>query len=463
MNENFETENTDDGKLVEKYIHMKNTHEKVFFDSEEFEQLVDHFLEKSDVDEVLRIINYGFEIYPNNYFLRLRHAQILGLNGKIRHGISVLDDLVEEYPSEQEIFVSRSSLYAQINEYQKAINDLLRVVDMVQDEEEDELCLTLALLYQKIDKNDIAKQYLEKGLDINPSNEAILYEMTFLFSRNQNEKDGIGFFEDFLEKNPYSSDGWFNLGNLYVAKNNHEKAIWCFDFCTAIEEYFNSAHFNKANSLVHLKKYEQAIETYKLTLEDEDYDSITLNHIGDCYEKLEDFPKAMEYYERALEYNEFFPEAWINKGVMYDAEEKWAESIACFDKALKLDPDDIDNVKVLITAYIKHDLFESKIADFNELLDFRNSIEDFSNFIDYLISLAEYELTLLLLSENSYQAYGDIINHKKIVCYYKLGNINKAREIFSLLLEKNSINKDFLINIAPEIFDRLNLFNFSQN
>ena len=84
MNDNFETENTDDDKLVKKYIDMKNSQEKVFFDSEEFEHLVDYFLEKSDVDEVVKVINYGFELYPSNYFLRLRHGQVLGLNRKIR-------------------------------------------------------------------------------------------------------------------------------------------------------------------------------------------------------------------------------------------------------------------------------------------------------------------------------------------------------------------------------------------
>ena len=122
---------TDDGKqyqgesetdnLVKRFERMIEENDQKYFDLEEFETIIGHYLSKGLVEKAKKVLQYASSLFPENLMLQLREAQIIASMGKHIQAIPRLKTLLAFEPHNEEIHLSLASIYSQIKEHRFAI------------------------------------------------------------------------------------------------------------------------------------------------------------------------------------------------------------------------------------------------------------------------------------------------------------------------------------------------------
>jgi tetratricopeptide (TPR) repeat protein len=355
-----------------------------FFDADVLEQIIDHFLIKNQIKKALKACEHAMYQFPYSNLFKLRKAQIVSAIGKLDESLELLEQLDDQQENSSELFATKASIYSQLKKHQKAIEFFKLAIENCQEEELDELYLDLAIEYETVKEFDNAIITLTKIIEINPNNEAALYEIAFCYDLSKEFEKSIEFYTKYIDSHPYSFTAWYNLGNSYCRIENFEKAVWAYDYCTIINDKFASAFFNMGNALGNLGKFKEAIEAYLTCLEMDGEDGLTLNYLGEAYEKLEEYDKAIEFYQRALKTNDQLSEPWLGIGIVKDLQGYTKESINFIKKAVALKDDNADYWHVLAEAY-------EKLEDWDEAtIAFEKSIELSTHTnLDAIISLAK--------------------------------------------------------------------------
>lgn len=172
----------------------------------------------------------------------------------------------------------------------------------------DQIHLDLAFEYENLEEYDDAIACLKNALELNPENEAVLYELAYCYDLAGADEACITFFRNFTNEQPYSSVSWYNLGNVFAKLERYEESNWALDLAIAIDERFSSAYFSKARNLLIGSKFEEAVACYEETLVFDGPQAITYSFIGECYEKMDRYEQALMGYQSTS------PSRWTPNG-----------------------------------------------------------------------------------------------------------------------------------------------------
>lgn len=338
---------------IERFEAMLRSDESGFFDTDVFEDIIDHYLFSNQLKKAMRCVDMAIHHYPLTTVFKLRKAQILLNSGKLEATLRLLDDVEHLEPGNEELLVTKAAVYSQQKKVKLAIEYFEKALETIGMDDADELYLDLAIEYENNKEYHKAIDVLTKALSINPENESALYELAYCYETEEKYGEAIKYYEYFIDQNPYSYIAWYNLGNAYSKLENFEKAVWAYDYCNIIFEGFLSAFYNKGNALCHLENFDEAIEAYRSSLTNTASDAITYNYIGECYEKLGAYREALEYYRKAIDLNPELPEPWLGIGVVYDCMNRHKSALPYFEKVVKMEEDNPDAYILLAEAYKK--------------------------------------------------------------------------------------------------------------
>ena len=101
-------------------------------------------------------------------------------------------------------------------------------------------------------------------LEIDPANDAALYELANIYHDHNKEMDAESFIRRAVTVKPDNVWYWTLLADIYKKANNYKDAILVFDqlisLSAAVEEYY----YDKASALLNLKKTKEALAVYQL-------------------------------------------------------------------------------------------------------------------------------------------------------------------------------------------------------
>jgi len=309
MSENFDQFSEEEiNELKQKFIQMKDTSLGLYFDVDEYEQLIDYFFEKEDTENIEIALQYALEQHPNNYDFLLKKAQLLALYGQDEQGLQILDDIAS-LGNDPDYFMIKGTLLSNLQKYREAIEEYTKALNQGQDL--DEVYANIAFEYENLEQYDKAIEYINKVLDINPENETALNEAGICFEMSNQSEKAVEYFNHFLDLHPYSRSAWFNLAIAFNSLGKNKKAINAYEFSLAIDEDQASALFNIANIYAGMNEHHKAIKYYNETLSKETPDTITYYYMGESYEKLDNFDKALDCYRKSCDINSGFHEAYV--------------------------------------------------------------------------------------------------------------------------------------------------------
>ena len=282
---------------LKRYESMLRSNKVIFFDSDEFENIIHHYLENGKIAKAKRAISLGLSQHPSSVTLKLLEVEILIFEDRLDKADRMLAQLHAIEPENEEVYIQKANVYSKQNNHTKAIELLNTALQYSQDEAD--VYSLLGMEYLFLDDFENAKTNFMRCLEIDQEDYSALYNIIYCFDFLEQHKEAIDYLSLFIDKNPYSEVAWHQIGKQYIEIKAYHKALTAFDFAIISDDYFIGAYLEKGKVLEKLKRYYEAIENYKITLELDDPTSFALLRIGKCYERLNND----EYANRILRQN----------------------------------------------------------------------------------------------------------------------------------------------------------------
>ena len=441
-------------EIVNRFEKMLKNDEHYFFDVDDFEDIIEYYIEESNARKALKVIDFALLQHPDSFILLLRKAQLLAATNKPQKSLDLLGKLENIEPTNLEVHLTKGNIFSQLRQHSKAVEAFRKTLEYAE-EDIDDILLNIAFEYTNMGKYDKAISYLKEALEVNPENESALFELSFCFEIKGKPEDSIEYYNEFIDNHPYSSSAWFNLGIAFSKQQLYEKAIDAYDFAIAIDEHYSSAYFNKGNALASLEKYNEAIEVYKETFKYEEPDALAYYYIGECYEKLFDYDKAISFYRKASKLDPYLADAWIGIGMVLDEQGKQNESVHYLKKGVEIDKRNAEYWYILGDLQKKRGFTEEAQLAYEKVIEL--DTENYDIWMDYSDMFykageTDHALNVLYRGLQHQASTPNALLYYRITAYLlEKGYKNEATDMFTLGLELDFKNHVSLFNYAPQL------------
>lgn len=333
--DNFENHLNED---IQRFEEQFASQDFGFYDSDRLEAIIDHYLMNGAYSKGEVAAEVGIQQYPFYALFRIRRAQAMSGQGKLKEALEVLDDAERIEPSSMELVLTKATIFSQLRDSRRAVNFFRKALELAENEDKDEIFLDLASELEQLRDFKGAVEVLEAAMQHNPQNEGALYELAFCFDQMGNNQLAIKSYSRFLDENPYSFTAWYNLGNTYTKAEQYADAVTAYEYCTAINDRFAPAFFNLGNAQLTLEQYSEAVESFERCLELDGDDPLTYCYLGEANEQLNNLDLAWDYYQKSLNLAPNLAEAWLGLGIVKDLQGKPKESLHYIERALEIEP-----------------------------------------------------------------------------------------------------------------------------
>src|SRR5690606_18350231 len=318
-------------RSLSKFESMLKTNKVFFFDSEEFEDIILHYMDTGRMNLAKKALKLGLEQHPKSTGLQLVQVEMLVYEDKLEIAEKILNELFAIEPTNEEIYIQKANILSKRDQHEKAVEQLQIALTFTDDLAD--VYSMIGMEYLFMDDLEQAKTYFIKCLESDTEDYSALYNVVYCFDFLDQNEEAVSYLEKFIDKNPYSEVAWHQLGRQFYALKNYEKAVWAYDYATLIDEKFLGAYLEKAKSLEKLKKYQEAIDCYKMTLELDDATSFALLRVGKCYEKLGNIELALKYYHKTVHEDPLLDKAWIAITDFYIRQKNYQKALYYANKA----------------------------------------------------------------------------------------------------------------------------------
>lgn len=322
---------------VSKFESMLKKNHISFFDVDEFEEIVEYYLELGKMTKAKHALQIGRNQHPSASSLKLFEIEVMIFEDNLQQASYLLAELEAVEPYNSEVYVQKANLYSKLNDHEKAI-ELLKFALPLTDDLVDIYAL-IAMEYLFIENYEKAKKYFRKCLMEDIEDYMSLQQLLFCYDILEENDEAISFLNAYLDRNPYCEVAWHYLGKQHLIKENFTESLNCFNFAIASDDTFTGAYFEKAKVLEKIQNYTQAIENYKITLTLDDASPLTYLHIGRCYEKMNDCSMAERYYLKAVHEDPQLSKAWVTLSDFYYKQKNYEKALKYINKALLIEDD----------------------------------------------------------------------------------------------------------------------------
>lgn len=326
---------------VARYESMLQRGTRAFFDVEDLELVIDHYLHENDARRAKEALDFAKAQHPGSVELMYSEAVVLMNLGRLNKALEVLDALGKLEPWSAEVHLHKGSILSQLRNYRRAIEHYRKALDLAE-EGHDEILLDIAFEHESLNQLEEAVSHLKRALEVNPENEGVLHELAHCWERMGADQVAVAFFRQFTNEHPYSFVAWYNLGNALSRLDRLDESNEAIDLCLAINDSFTSALFTKARNLLLTGQYGGAIVCYEEAMSIEGPQAVAFSYIGECFEKLERFEQALIHYDQAIALDPNWVDAWIGRGVVKDVQGRLTEAIKDLETAVRLAPNSSD-------------------------------------------------------------------------------------------------------------------------
>ncbi len=324
--------------ILSQYEQMIRNQEIRYFDVDEFENIIDYYLETGQVDHAIDASEQGIKQHPGALSLPLKKAQALADRKNHREAMIMLHAIEQRDPENGDIHMIKGSVFCQTGKIKEAVTSFEKALELA-GEDQDDVLFEIALSFEYAHHFRIALKYLMRAYHNDRSNFELFYDIANAHEHLHEYNKAIEYYRKYLDYDPFSENVWYNLGMLYYKTNQFEKAIEAFNFAIAINERYASALLKKADTLYMSGEYRHAALSYQDFLAVEPENIIALNHAGNCFLKLGQNEKAKDYFARSIELESGHAEAWVGMGSALKNKGHLDDAIYHYNKAVSLDPE----------------------------------------------------------------------------------------------------------------------------
>lgn len=387
----MEFSHSDNNNLpLTKFESMLKTNHILFFDSEEFENIIHHYLNQGKIALAKKAIRLGLDQHPTSTNLKLFKVEVFVFEDNLIEADTLLNELYILDPMNEEIHIQKANILSKKDKHEKAIEVLKKALELTDDVVD--LYSLIGMEYLFLDQFENAKVFFIKCLEVDLEDYSALYNIIYCFDFLDQNEEAIEYLNIFLDKNPYSEVAWHQLGKQYLTIKKYKKALTAFDFAIISDDTFIGAYLERGKVLEKLKRYNEAIESYNLTLSLDDPTSYALLHIGKCHEKLGNSDLAVQYYYKTVHEDPLLDKGWIAITKFYNKQKNYQKALYYINKAINIDTENVVYWKLYAQINQRLKYYEEAERGYKKTLELGNyELNTWVSRGDLLIKLGELQ------------------------------------------------------------------------
>ena len=254
-------------QVVEKYESMLEAHDSVYFDSEEFEYIIDHYTQHNQLKRSRQAVEMAMSQHPESNMLKIKMARQYLLENDAQRAFDIMQH-VERVDEEEDpdYFLTLGSCLAALGKSEEALENYFSALPYFDEDEKFELYNAIAYEYQHMQKYDLALEFYHKALPFADESDTIYHEIRCCYLSAGRKEDALAFFQQLIDKDPYNSKAWTNIGDVYRMMGQYEESIDPYEYALSIEPDDLWTNMHLADIYYDLGRYKEAIDTLEEAL-----------------------------------------------------------------------------------------------------------------------------------------------------------------------------------------------------
>ncbi|PKQ44308.1 tetratricopeptide repeat protein [Confluentibacter flavum] len=438
-----------------KFESMLKTNHVLFFDSEEFENIIHHYLNEGKIALAKKAIKLGLQQHPTSVNLKLFKVEIYVFEDKLIQADELLNELYILEPHNEEIYIQKANIFSKKDDHLQAIDVLKKALELTDDAVD--VYSLIGMEYLFLDEYEEAKVYFMKCLEEDFEDYSALYNVVYCFDFLNQTEECIEYLNLFLDKNPYCEVAWHQLGKQYFELKKYKKALASYDFAIISDDTFVGAYIERGKVLEKLNRFEDAIESYSITLKLDDPTPYALLRIGTCYEKLNNPDLAIQFYEKTLHQDPSLDKGWIAITRFYIKKRNYQRALYFINKAINIDTEHVIYWKLYSQINQRLNFYEEAERGYKRTLELGNyELNTWLSRGDLLIKLGEPQAAIYNF-EQAVDFYPENaeIEYRLAGLYFTLNESDKGTFHLKNGLKYNEDYTFILDELFPEIINKV--------
>lgn len=445
---------------LSKFESMLKTNKVLFFDSEEFEEIILHYLDSGKSSLAKKALKLALEQHPKSTGLKLVQVEMLIYDDKLDIAEKLLNELYAIEPNNEEIYIQKANICSKRDQHEKAVEHLKMALEFTDDYAD--VYNLIGMEYLFMDKLEEARDSFIKCLEEDLEDQSALYNVVYCFEFLDQNVEAIAYLNNYINKNPYSEIAWHQIGRLNYGLKEYEESIRAFEYATLIDEDFIGAHMEKAKSYERLNRFEEAIESYTRTIELDDATSYALLRIGKCHEKLGNTALAMQFYNQTVHEDPLLDKGWIAITDFYVRQNNFQKALFYVNKAIAIDNQNKQYWKRYATINKKMNFYEEAEFGYRKAVEFGDTeLDTWLFWVDLLKFLGEFDGAIVsLLQATEFYPESDEIEYRLAGLYFMIQDNTKAKFHLSNALRLNFDNYIIIEDLFPAVWAKKTVKNY---
>ncbi|RQP14022.1 MAG: tetratricopeptide repeat protein [Chryseobacterium sp.] len=408
MNEFFNND------AVRRFEEMVDNGEELFFDSEEYEDIISYYLEMGDYQYAELAVGYAEKLYPGSLEIQVRKLELLLERNQNAEAKVLLKELSDRAEDNLDYIICCAKYFSNMGNPRKAIAYCELALE--KQEDEDFIHNFIADEYRSLDDPFNAIKHYKKALMYEPDDAYSLESIMVCYGELKKSDEALVFINEYLDKRPYNDCGWYEYAMFQFGQKKYTEAIRGFDYILAIGAESVSVYTNKAACYEALEEWQKAIDCYREAADLEETRSYTYYRIGLCYRQLKQPLAALTAFQQALKEDPQFFLAMSELSDIHEGLGNMKEALHYAKETIALNSANTEYQKRLAFLLIDAGQFEESLEPLKTLVE--KEPGRFYNWYAYsevLMLIGEYPDAKEVLT-------GAVQIHPRAELYYQLSN-----------------------------------------
>jgi tetratricopeptide (TPR) repeat protein len=411
---------------ISKFERMLETNHLYFFDAQEFEDIIVHYLGFGENQLAKKALKMALEQHPSSHELMLLQSEVFILDEKYSAALELLDYIENLTPHDEEISLQRANIASKKNNHKDSIAHLHKALELSEDPLE--IWNLLGMEHLLAEEYEDASYFFRNCISDNPQDYSSMYNLLYAYEQLNKIEDAITVLNEVLEVDPYSEVAWHQLGLVLAKKGRQKEALSAFDFAIISDDAFTGAYIEKGKLLEQMGRFNEALNNYEVVLNTNDPSAFVYQCIGRCHDSLGNKELALKFYLKAIHLEPSNEKSWLALIEFYLNHKRFEKAAFHFKRALEINSDAFLIWKKGIEVYKGLGQIDQVLEIYKNLhaqdrLDLPLAID----FIDLFLGQKEWEKAYLLTQE-IYKSYpkNKVLKMRLGGCSLQLGKLQEA-------------------------------------
>ena len=263
----FMDEEQEAEKAIEKYESMLRSHDSVYFDSEEFEYIIDHYTQHNELSRSRHAVEMAMAQHPESNRLKIKYARQYLLENDPQRAFDIMQHVERvDDDDDPDYFLTLGSCLAALGKSEEALENYFSALPYFDEDEKYELYNAIGYEYQRMNKFDLALEFYNKALPFAEEVDTLYHEIRCCYLSAGRKEEAIAYFQRLVDADPYNSKAWTNIGDVYRMMGQYEESIDPYEYALSIDPEDLWTNMPLADIYYDLGRYKEAIDTLEEAL-----------------------------------------------------------------------------------------------------------------------------------------------------------------------------------------------------